>query len=144
MSAELDYPRPFTLLHTACASCRVSGVSVPPFDSATVRRIIEEDLGHPPDELFTFFDDKPLSAASIGQVHACTLPDGRRAVLKIQRPGVRTLFTADLRILWRIAKLAEKYGQSAGEVGVPTRHVSWLERWCTNKTAGWRPPPAAE
>ena len=62
---------------------------MPPFDSATARRIIEEDLGRPPEEVFRFFDDRPLSAASIGQVHACVLPDGREAVVKLQRPGVR-------------------------------------------------------
>ena len=90
-------------------ACQRTLDEVPPFDSATARQIIEDDLGHSPDELFRFFDDKPLSAASIGQVHACTLPDGRQAVVKLQRPGIRALFTADLRILWRIAKLAEKW-----------------------------------
>ena len=90
-------------------ACQRTLDEVPPFDSATARQIIEEDLGHPPERLFRFFDDKPLSAASIGQVHACVLPDGRQAVLKLQRPGVRALMTADLRILWRIAKLAEKW-----------------------------------
>ena len=45
-------------------------------------------------------------------MHACTLPDGRQAVLKVQRPGIRELFTADLRITWRLARLAEKaFGQ---------------------------------
>ena len=90
-------------------ACQRTLDEVPPFDSATARRILTEDLGHPPEELFRFFDDKPLSAASIGQVHACVLPDGRQAVLKLQRPGIRALFTADLRIMWRIAKLAEKW-----------------------------------
>lgn len=90
-------------------ACQRTLDEVPPFDSATARQIIEDDLGHSPDELFSFFDDKPLSAASIGQVHACTLPDGRQAVVKLQRPGIRALFTADLRILWRLAKLAEKW-----------------------------------
>lgn len=90
-------------------ACQRTLDEVPPFDSATARQIIEDDLGHSPDELFRFFDDKPLSAASIGQVHACTLPDGRQAVVKLQRPGIRALFTADLRILWRLAKLAEKW-----------------------------------
>ncbi|MDE0804882.1 MAG: AarF/UbiB family protein [Acidimicrobiales bacterium] len=90
-------------------ACQRTLDEVPPFDSATARQIVEDDLGHSPDELFRFFDDKPLSAASIGQVHACTLPDGRQAVVKLQRPGIRALFTADLRILWRLAKLAEKW-----------------------------------
>lgn len=90
-------------------ACQRTLDEVPPFDSQTARRIIEEDLGRSPEELFRFFDDTPLSAASIGQVHACVLPDGRQAVLKLQRPGVRQLMTTDLRILWRIATLAEKW-----------------------------------
>ena len=90
-------------------ACQRTLDEVPPFDSATARRIVEEDLGHPPEALFRSFDDKPLASASIGQVHACVLPDGRQAVLKLQRPGIRVLFTADLRIMWRIARLAEKW-----------------------------------
>ena len=89
-------------------ACQRTLDEVPPFDGATRRRqIVAEDLGRPPEELFRFFDDKPLSSASIGQVHACVLPDGREAVLKLQRPGIRQLMTIDLRIMWRIARLAE-------------------------------------
>jgi len=90
-------------------ACQRTLDEVPPFDSETARRIITEDLGRPPEEIFRWFDDAPLSAASIGQVHACVLPDGREAVVKLQRPGIRPLMTADLRILWRIAKLAERW-----------------------------------
>ena len=52
-------------------ACQRTLDEVPPFDSATARQVIEEDLGHPPEALFRFFDDKPLASASIGQVHAC-------------------------------------------------------------------------
>ena len=71
---------------------------VRPFDPATVRRLIEEQLGAPPDEIFTSFDDVPLSAASIAQVHACTLRDGREAVIKLQRPDISHRMNTDLRI----------------------------------------------
>lgn len=112
-------------------ACQRTLDEVPPFDSATARAIIEEDLGHPPEALFRFFDDKPLSAASIGQVHACVLPDGRRAVVKLQRPGIRAVMTADLRILWRIAKVAEKWDwlKSADPVAVieDTANVNFQE-----------------
>lgn len=112
-------------------ACQRTLDEVPPFDSATARRIIEEDLGRPPEEIFRFFDDRPLSAASIGQVHACVLPDGREAVVKLQRPGVRELMTADLRILWRIAKLAEKWDwlSSADPVAIieDTAYVNFQE-----------------
>jgi predicted unusual protein kinase regulating ubiquinone biosynthesis (AarF/ABC1/UbiB family) len=90
-------------------ACQRTLDEVPPFDAETARRIVEEDLGHPPETLFRYFDDRPLASASIGQVHACVLPDGRQAVLKLQRPGIRALFTADARIMWRIARLAEKW-----------------------------------
>lgn len=112
-------------------ACQRTLDEVPPFDSATARRLIEDDLGHPPEALFRSFDDKPLSAASIGQVHACTLPDGRQAVVKLQRPGIRELMTADLRILWRIAKLAERWDwlSSVDPVAIieDTAHVNFQE-----------------
>src|SRR3546814_17959320 len=68
---------------------------VPPFGADEVRRMIAEDLGRPPNQIFKDFDHTPLSAASIGQVHACTLPDGRTAVVKLQRPGLRQAMTHD-------------------------------------------------
>ena len=112
-------------------ACQRTLDEVPPFDSATARRIVEEDLGHPPDALFRAFEDQPLSAASIGQVHGCVLPDGRHAVLKLQRPGVRAQMTADLRILWRIARLAERWDwlASADPVAIieDTAYVNFQE-----------------
>lgn len=112
-------------------ACQRTLDEVPPFDSATARQIIEEDLGRPPEEIFRFFDERPLSAASIGQVHACVLPDGRQAVVKLQRPGVRALMTTDLRIVWRIARLAEKWDwlSSADPVAIveDTAHVNFQE-----------------
>jgi len=59
---------------------------VPRLPAAAARRIVTEDLGADIDDVFKEFDDVPLSAASIAQVHACVLRDGRAAVLKIQRP----------------------------------------------------------
>jgi hypothetical protein len=61
---------------------------VEPFEAATARAIIEEDLGRPAHEIFAGFSDRPLAAASVAQVHACILPDGRQAVVKLQRPGI--------------------------------------------------------
>jgi ubiquinone biosynthesis protein len=56
-------------------------------------------LGGPPDKLFAFFDVKPLGSASIGQVHAARLSDGRDVVLKVRKPGVDELVRIDLEIL---------------------------------------------
>lgn len=81
---------------------------VPPFPTAEVHRTIAEDLGAPVHEVFASFDDTPLSAASIGQVHACTLRDGRDAVVKVQRPNIHERMTTDLRIAYRVAGWMEK------------------------------------
>ena len=71
---------------------------VGPFGPETVRRMVEEELGAPPGRIFKAFDDRPLSAASIAQVHAVTLSDGREAVIKLQRPDIAHRMNTDLRI----------------------------------------------
>lgn len=93
---------------------------VPPFSSEEVRASIEADLGAPIDELFSAFDDTPLSAASIGQVHAVTMTDGRDAVVKVQRPNLRESMTRDLRVLHAVAALAQRtpLGRSSNPVAV--------------------------
>jgi predicted unusual protein kinase regulating ubiquinone biosynthesis (AarF/ABC1/UbiB family) len=93
---------------------------VPPFPVDQVRATIEADLGAPIAQLFASFDDVPLSAASIGQVHACVLPDGREAVVKVQRPGLRDAMTRDLRVLHGVAVLAQRtsWGRSANALGM--------------------------
>jgi predicted unusual protein kinase regulating ubiquinone biosynthesis (AarF/ABC1/UbiB family) len=107
------FPAP---LSTAARRCLDE---VPPFPADVVRKMITADLGRPPAQIFQQFDETPLSAASIGQVHACTLPDGREAVVKLQRPGIRDRMTTDLRIMYRLARWFEKtkWGKSAGAVG---------------------------
>ena len=81
--------------------------AVPPVPTALITERIEEELRRPVGELFTFFDPLPLAAASIGQVHAVTLPGGIDAVVKVQRPGVRAQVALDLRIAAQIAHLME-------------------------------------
>lgn len=93
-------------LSHACQRCLDE---VPPFPGAKAREMIRRDLGRAPGEVFRSFDDTSLSAASIGQVHACVLPDGREAVIKLQRPDIREQMTTDLRILFRFAGLLQKY-----------------------------------
>jgi predicted unusual protein kinase regulating ubiquinone biosynthesis (AarF/ABC1/UbiB family) len=94
---------------------------VPPFDGETAREMIRKDLGRPPAQVFKHFEESPLSAASIGQVHACVLPDGREAVIKLQRPNIRERMTTDLRIMHRLGSTLQKHtklGRSANLVGV--------------------------
>jgi len=95
---------------TLADACQRTLDQVPPFDAAVARQIIIEDLGRPPEVLFASFEERPLSAASVGQVHGCVLPDGCRAVVKLQRPGIRDILTVDLRIMYRLARALDRLG----------------------------------
>ncbi len=72
---------------------------VPPFDFAQVDRTLREDLKAPPSRWFQHIEETPLASASIAQVHAATLPDGREVVIKVQRPNIGRRVAADMRIL---------------------------------------------
>jgi ubiquinone biosynthesis protein len=79
--------------------------SAPADSPALVRQTIEEELGQPATEVFAEFSDEPLAAASIGQVHAAVLPNGQRAVVKVQRSGIAKMIRRDLEVLGVIAQL---------------------------------------
>ncbi len=81
---------------------------VRPFPYADVERTIREELDQPIERLFTEFDEVPLAAASIGQVHRATLPNGRRVVVKVQRPNAPKQIDADLSLMYQAAKLAKE------------------------------------
>ena len=68
---------------------------------------LREDLGGEPETLFARFDTEPLAAASIAQVHRAQLHDGTEVVVKIRRPGITDTIEADLRLLARLAAIAE-------------------------------------
>lgn len=102
-SAPGTFPR---ALSDACLRCLDA---VPPFPAARARQIIEADLGRPVAELFAEFDDVPLAAASIAQVHGCVLADGRVAVVKVRRPGIAGRMRTDLRAALLVARLLERF-----------------------------------
>lgn len=68
----------------------------PPMSPETVAGIVTEELGRPPSAVFGEFGPEPIAAASIGQVHAARLPDGRAVAVKVQYPGVDEAIRADL------------------------------------------------
>ncbi|MBI4715376.1 MAG: hypothetical protein HY760_05510, partial [Nitrospirae bacterium] len=82
---------------------------VPPFPVSEVKEQIQDALKRPAEELYAFFDEKPLAAASIGQVHRARLHDGREVVVKVQRPNISRTIETDLSILLNLAKLLVRY-----------------------------------
>ncbi len=86
--------------------------AAPPVPTPEVERVIERELGAPVGELFASFDPTPLAAASIGQVHRATLPNGDEVAVKVQRPQIEDVVEADLDLLLRQARFLEKRSEA--------------------------------
>jgi ubiquinone biosynthesis protein len=82
-----------------------------PFPFEDLRATIEEELGVRLSRAFESFDEEPLAAASLGQVHAAVLRGGREVVVKVQRPGVRRQVLDDLEMLEAIAERVELHSE---------------------------------
>lgn len=82
---------------------------VPPVPFLEVKKIIETEFGAPLSETFKEFDEIPIAAASIAQVHKALLPDGTRVVVKVQRPYIEKLISTDIELIYLMAKLIDKY-----------------------------------
>ncbi|MGG1616117.1 ABC1 kinase family protein [Paenibacillus sp. NRS-1782] len=81
---------------------------VPPFSAETARGILEQELDTSLEDIMARFDDVPLAAASIGQVHLGKLHSGELVAIKIQRPGVNRIIRRDLDILRELTAMAVK------------------------------------
>jgi ubiquinone biosynthesis protein len=86
---------------------------VPPFPGPEARREIEAAFGKPVEDLYAEFSTEALAAASIAQVHAARLPDGRDVVVKVLRPGIRRLIERDLEVMYAVARLLTRYWPEA-------------------------------
>jgi ubiquinone biosynthesis protein len=82
--------------------------NVPPFDSAIAKQMVEEQLGAPIAEKFSQFDEIPIAAASIAQVHFAVTTEGREVAVKILRPDVERAFQRDIDLMFWIARLVER------------------------------------
>jgi ubiquinone biosynthesis protein len=81
---------------------------LPAFSGAEARAIIERELGRPTDALFASFDETPVAAASIAQVHFAVTTEGRDVAVKILRPGIEKAFESDLDLFYWMAELVER------------------------------------
>jgi ubiquinone biosynthesis protein len=82
---------------------------VPPFPGSEARALIEQEYAKPVTAVFAEFDETPLAAASIAQVHAARLHGGEEVVVKVLRPGMRAVIGRDLEVLHALAELAQRY-----------------------------------
>ncbi|HOP18352.1 MAG TPA: ubiquinone biosynthesis regulatory protein kinase UbiB, partial [Gammaproteobacteria bacterium] len=101
---------------------------VPPFPGERAKSMVEKALGKPVEELFAAFETQPLASASIAQVHAATMHDGRKVVVKVVRPGIQKTIQRDIDLMFTIARLARKYSRDARRL----RPVEVVEEY--NKT----------
>jgi ubiquinone biosynthesis protein len=77
-----------------------------PFDR--VRLVVEQELGLTIEQAFESFDEEPIAAASIGQVHPAVLPGGQAVVVKVQRPDAERQLSADIQLLYQAARVARE------------------------------------
>jgi ubiquinone biosynthesis protein len=98
-----------------------------------VEQVLAVELGRPPDAVFARFDRQPLAAASVAQVHAARLRSGAEVVVKVQRPGIRSVVERDLDIVARLARTVE--GRTRW--GVPSASATWRTASPTRSARSW-------
>lgn len=86
---------------------------VEPFSFPEVEDIVSSELGVRLSRAFSRFDEEPVAAASLGQVHRAAMRDGREVVVKVQRPGVRRQVLDDMEVLGEIAGFVEQHSETA-------------------------------
>jgi ubiquinone biosynthesis protein len=105
---QLLSTRPDIVPPDIIAELRALQDDVTPFAFSEVERVVREELDLPIEKLFTSFEETPLAAASIGQVHRAVLPNGKRVAVKVQRPDAPRQIEADLSLLYQAAKIAKE------------------------------------
>jgi len=95
---------------------------VPPENFEDIRLVAEAEYREPLDKKFAFFDESPLAAASLGQVHRARLPEsagGSNVVVKIQRPNIETVIATDLAALRTVGNWLKRYKPISRRADVP-------------------------
>ncbi len=102
--------------------------ALPPLPFATIKAAIEASLGRPLLDVFATFDETPVGAASIAQVHRATTPDGRQVAVKVLRPGVEEEFVRAIDTYQWAAAQAEALGGEISRLR-PRLVIETFKRW---------------
>ena len=81
---------------------------VPPMKENEAVLMVETELEDKVNNLFAWFESKPFASASVAQVHKVTLKNGKRAALKIQRPGIKEIIVEDIKVMYAVAEVLER------------------------------------
>lgn len=92
---------------------------LPPFAFSEVRAIIEGELDRPLEELYASFDETPVAAASIAQVHFAVTAEGEPVAVKVLRPGVEAVFARDIELFGWMSRVVEQVMPSARRLRLP-------------------------
>ncbi len=105
---------------------------VDPIPTPEVVQVIEEELGARLSKLFAVFDEEPLGTASLGQVHAAELREGRPVVVKVQRPNIRNQLSDDLAFFHDLASFLSEHTKAGARIDM-VGIVQQLERALTDE-----------
>jgi predicted unusual protein kinase regulating ubiquinone biosynthesis (AarF/ABC1/UbiB family) len=83
---------------------------------AAVKEVVEQELHGRVSKLFASFDSEPIGTASLGQVHAAELRDGRPVVVKVQRPGIRNVLADDLAFFHELAGFLSEHTAAGARI----------------------------
>lgn len=92
--------------------------SVSPFPFEEAERIVTDELGVRLSKAFSEFEEEPIAAASLGQVHRAALRDGRPVAVKVQRPGIRSQIVDDMDALSGLASLLDRHTEVGNRLGL--------------------------
>jgi ubiquinone biosynthesis protein len=103
---------------------------LPPFPAAAARATVAAELGHPVEALFAAFDDTPVAAASIAQVHYAVTTEGDEVAVKVLRPDIERAFGRDLDLFFWMAELIERTQPTLRRLR-PVEVVRTIQAWVT-------------
>jgi len=106
---QLLATRPDLIPADIVEECKKLHDQVPYVPFSLIEQQLHRHFGQPLDQIFAEFDESPLAAASIAQVHKARLKNGQKVVVKVQRPGIEEIIAEDLSVLYTLAELLERY-----------------------------------